>query len=142
MQLDTDVTDVAPEGSDSLEGLNAVEKNFGKNKVDEITIIIHTQTANGVWKNEFLSDLATLNAKILQEHSSIINKTTCITNYMAPPYNDFSAIPPLLIPQLVDINNGNDTTLIKITLNVYPYGNEAVDWISDLRETIDEQKRE
>ncbi|MDD1743045.1 MAG: MMPL family transporter, partial [Methanomassiliicoccales archaeon] len=131
--------------SESIEGMNALSGDFGAGRIMPTQIVIVGDTSvyhNGEFDVVYLDAIENLTASIAAD-TSMVQQITGVTRPYGTlvDYRNISYMPEeqrslLVNSMLQSVGGSNDTVLLTVVLKPEPQSNEAVSYISTLREKV------
>ena len=131
--------------SESIEGMNALSEDFGAGRIMPIQVVITGETyvyENGEFNMASLDAIENLTASIAAD-TSMVQQVTGVTRPYGTlvDYHNISYLPEeqqalLVNSMLQSVGSSNKTVLLTVVLKLEPQSNEAVSYISTLREMV------
>ena len=137
---------VLPADTESIQGIRALDRAFGANRLTPIQIVIQTDPG-GVWKPEFLAALQHLTNMVAADpRTAEVQSLSTLATASGMPPAQFSSLTAAtlranprvarLATQFVSLNGANDAAVIVITSKYGEYNSRNEAFIYDLRNTI------
>jgi putative drug exporter of the RND superfamily len=131
--------------SESIQGMNALSEDFGAGRIMPTQVVITGETyvyENGAFNIAYLDAIENLTASIAAD-TSMVQQVTGVTRPYGTlvDYHNISYMPEeqqalLVNSMLQSVGSSNKTVLLTVVLKPEPQSNEAVNFISTLREMI------
>jgi RND superfamily putative drug exporter len=135
--------------SESIQGMNALSEDFGAGRIMPTQIVITGETyvyENGEFDIAYLDAIENLTASIAAD-TSMVQQVTGVTRPYGTlvDYHNISYMPEeqqalLVNSMLQSVGSSNKTVLLTVVLKPEPQSNEAVNYISTLREQVADVK--
>jgi len=135
--------------SESIQGMNALSEDFGAGRIMPTQIVITGETyvyENGGFNIAYLDAIENLTASIAAD-TSMVQQVTGVTRPYGTlvDYHNISYMPEeqqalLVNSMLQSVGSSNKTVLLTVVLKPEPQSNEAVNYISTLREQVADVK--
>jgi len=135
--------------SESIQGMNALSEDFGAGRIMPTQIVITGETyvyENGGFSIAYLDAIENLTASIAAD-TSMVQQVTGVTRPYGTlvDYHNISYMPEeqralLVNSMLQSVGSSNRTVLLTVVLKPEPQSNEAVNYISTLREQVADVK--
>ena len=131
--------------SESIQGMNALSEDFGAGRIMPTQVVITGDTyvyENGEFNIAYLDAIENLTASIAAD-TSMVQQVTGVTRPYGTvvDYHNISYMPEeqqalLVNTMLLSVGSSNKTVLLTVVLKPEPQSNEAVAYISTLRELV------